>query len=190
LPSPLSVFGRSTPLTRRQLGGKTINRLLSGGGTVEPSAEQIARIRRIAGILSEELKEYHPKVLGVVRRGRALFSEIAEAVAFAMTGYWRQVPLTTSGAASIFSEAFIVGTETFEVRMPHRSAWGACLGINDFPYLTSPGMFDRFLAASYRHTVFHAFRCLASVDGQALATRKQNRMRQAGDRALSQADEP
>jgi type IV secretion system protein VirB4 len=176
-------------LSPREIGGKTLTRLLNRTAAGEPPEELISRIRRITGVLGEQLKEYRPRVLGVERRGRALFSSIAEAVAFAMTGYWRQVPMTTGGAASIFSETFIVGHETFEVRMPHRSSWGACLGIDEFPYMTSPGMFDRFLSASYRHTVFHAFRCLASTDGQALATRKQNRMRQAGDRALSQAAE-
>ena len=176
-------------LTPRQIGGKALTRFLRSSAAGEPPQDLINRIQRITGILSEKLKEYRPRVLGVERRGRALFSGIAEAVAFAMTGYWRQVPMTTTGAASIFSETFIVGHETFEVRMPHRSSWGACLGIDDYPYMTSPGMFDAFLSASYRHTIFHAFRCLASVDGQALATRKQNRMRQAGDRALSQAAE-
>lgn len=177
-------------LPPRQYGGKTLNRLLpSRGASAEGPVALVARLRRIAGVLCEELKEYRPRVLSVVVREKALFSEIGEALAFAMTGYWRPVPLTTSGAAAIFSEPFFVGHESFEVRMPHASSWGACLGIDDFPYMTSPGMFDRFLAASYRHTVFHAFRCLASIDGQALATRKQNRMRTAGDRALSQASE-
>lgn len=174
----------------RQIGGKTIGRLLRAlPSDVERVPQMIERLRRIVGHLSDELKDCRPRTLAVERRGRGLFSEIAEAVAFAMTGYWRQVPLTTAGAGSIFSETIIVGHETFEIRMPHASAWGACLGVNEYPYMTSPGMSDCFLSASYRHTVFHAFRCLPSVDGLALATRKQNRMRTSGDRALSQADE-
>ncbi len=179
-------------LAPRQFGGKTINRLLPArwrGGQTEPPQDLIDRLKRIVGILAEELKDYRPRVLGVVERNRRLFSEIAEAVAFAMTGYWRPVPLTTAGASTVFSEPFIVGHEAFEVRHPHRSTSGACLGMHDYPYMTEPGMFDRFLSASYRHTVYHGFRCLPSIDGQALATRKQNRMRQSGDRALSQASE-
>jgi type IV secretion system protein VirB4 len=176
-------------LAPRQVGGRTLSRFLRGSTGNEPAQELIGRIQRITGVLREQLKEYRPRVLSVERRGRQLFSGIAEAVVFAMTGYWRAVPMTTAGAASIFSETFIVGHEAFEVRMPHRSNWGACLGIDEYPYMTSPGMFDAFLSASYRHTIFHAFRCLASVDGQALATRQQNRLRQAGDRALSQAVE-
>ena len=139
--------------------------------------------------MTEHLKAYNPRVLGIAKRGRFLFSEIGEAVTFALTGYWRQVPLTVTSASSIFSETIIVGHESFEIRMPHKSSWGACLGFDDFPYVTSPGMFEAFLSAGYRHTVFHAFRCLPAMDGEGLATRKQNRMRLAGDRALSQADE-
>ena len=179
-------------LSPRRVGGKALNRLLSawgGGSTTEPPRARVIRLQRIVGIFMEELKDYRPRLLGVVERERRLFSEIGEAVAFAMTGYWRQVPLTTSGAAAVFSEPFIVGHEAFEVRMPHRSAWGTCLSMAEFPYQTSPGMFDRFLSASYRHTVFHAFRCMPSIDGQGIVMRKQNSMRHAGDRALSQAAE-
>lgn len=178
-------------LSPRKIGGRTINRLLPARKAVadDPPVDRIDRLRRTVAIFVEELRDYRPRVMGIIERNRRLFSEIAEAVTFAMTGYWRPVPLTTSGAASVFSEPFIIGHETFEARMPHASSWGACLGMHDFPYRTEPGMFDRFLSANYRHTVFHAFRCLPSVDGQALATRKQNRMRHAGDRALSQAQE-
>ena len=155
----------------------------------EAPIERIDRLRRIVGVLSEQLRDYHPRVLGVVSRGRHLFDERAEAITFALTGYWRPVPLTLSGPKAMFSETFIVGHETFEVRMPHASAWGACLNMHDFPYQTAPGMFDRLLSASYRHTVCHMFRCLMPTDGEALATRKQNKMRQAGDRAQTQAAE-
>lgn len=177
---------------RRHGGLSGIKRLLSGfrrGGQSEAPLQRIDQLRRIVGILSEELRDYSPRTLGIVERNRRLYSEIAEAVALAMTGHWRQVPLTTSGADAVFSDEFIVGHESFEVRMPHASAYGACLNMHDYPYMTEPGMFDRFLSASYRHTIFHAFQCMPSNDGQVLATRRQNRLRQAGDRALSQAVE-
>lgn len=175
-----------------RIGSQKVNRFLAWlarNRVSDPPRALIDRLRRIAHTLAEELKEYRPRILGVVERNRRSFSEIAEAVAFAMTGHYRQVPLTTSGAASIFSEVFIVGHEAFEIRMPHTSVFGACLGMREFPWRTEPGMFDRFLTASYRHTVFHAFRCLAATDGLTLASRKQNRLRQAGDKALDQARE-
>jgi type IV secretion system protein VirB4 len=152
-------------------------------------AGRIEELQRAVGVLKEELKEYRPHVLRIVRRGRALFSEIAEAVAFAMTGYWRAVPLTTGGASSVFNEAFIIGRETFEIRMPHGSAWGACLDMAEFPFMTSPGMFDRLLSASYRHTAMHAWRYMPAADGLVLATRQQNKMRVGGDRAIDQVCE-
>ena len=143
--------------------------------------------RLLFGILTEELRDYRPRRLGIVERGRRFFSEIAEAVTFALTGYWRPVPLTTSGAGTIFSEPFIIGPEAFEIRMPHASSWGACLSMHDFPWQTEPGQFDRFLSASYRHTVFHAYRALSVTDALALTNRKQNRSKQAGDKAIEQA---
>lgn len=177
-------------LSPREIPGSGLLKLFKKPATIrEAPKDRMAKLRRIVGILMEELKEYNPRLLGVVKRNGRLFSEAAEATCFAMTGHWRQVPLTTSGAASIFSEAFIVGHESFEVRMPHKSAWGACLGMHDFPYMTSPGMFDRFLSANYRHTIFHGFKCMSPTDGEALITRRQNTMKTAGDRALGQVAE-
>lgn len=173
-------------LSPRQLGGKFLHQILRRE-SAEPPAARMERLRQIVDVLDEHLKPYRPRPMGVVRRGGILFSEIAEAVAFAVTGYWRPVPMTTSGAASVFSEPVIISRESFEIRLPHASVWGACLNMHDYPYETGPGMFDRLLSASYRHTIYHGFRCLPSVDGAALITRKQNRLRQSGDRALSQA---
>ena len=98
-------------------------------GRAEPPQAQVDRLRRIVGLLCEQLKEYHPRVLGIARRGRFLFSEIAEAVAFAMTGYWRQVPLTTGGADAVFNETFIdVGKIVdAQARRPRGAVWHADL---------------------------------------------------------------
>jgi type IV secretion system protein VirB4 len=175
-------------LSPRQLGGKWLHKMLRRQSDEAPAA-RMDRLRSIVSILTEQLRPYRPRPLGIVSRNGILFSEIAEAIAFAITGYWRPVPMTTSGASAVFSETVIVGRESFEIRMPHASSWGACLNMADYPYSTGPGMFDKFLSASYRHTIYHGFRCLPSVDGTKLITRKQNSMRASGDRALSQAAE-
>ena len=179
----------ASELAPRLIAGKAGKLLSFGRPTAEPAARAVNQLTRTVHVLAEELKAFNPRILSVVERDGRLFSEIAEATAFAMTGYWRPVPLTTSSASSVFSERFIIGWESFEVRMPHGSAFGFCLGMHDYPFQTVPGMFDRFLQADYRHTVFHAFRCLPSIDGQAMATRKQNKSRFAGDRAVDQANE-
>ena len=74
--------------------------------------------------------------------------------------------------------------------MPHARAWGACLNMHEYPYVTEPGMFDRFLSASLSpHGVSRVSLPARRSTAQALATRKQNRMRRSGDRALDQAAE-
>jgi type IV secretion system protein VirB4 len=173
-------------LSPRQIGGKWLHKMLRRQNA-DPPAARIQRLREVVGILTEQIKPYNPRPLGLIRRNGIVFSEIAEAIAFAMTGYWRQVPLTLSGAHSVFCEPVIVGREAFEIRLPHTPTYGACLNMHDFPPETSPGMFDRFLSASYRHTIYHGFRCLPATDGVALITRKQNSMRRASDVAVSQA---
>lgn len=171
-------------------GTKTISRWWNKSDHTEPPVDRMRRLQRIVGQFVARMKDYNPRILGIVERNKRLFNEIAEAMDFAMTGYWRSVPLTLSAdASSIFSEKFIIGKEAFEIRMPHASTFGACLDMSDFPYITGPGMLDSFLSASYRHTVYHSFRCLPATLGQELVLRKQNRMRHSGDRALAQAQE-
>ena len=176
-------------LTPRRFDGTLIRSLLPSMQSRELPHARIERLRRIVSILCEQLKPCSPRVQRVVWRNGRPFSEIAEAIAFAMTGFWRQVPLSLSGAAAVFSETFIVGGEEFEIRMPHRSTFGACLNMHDFPTPVGPGIFDGFLSASYRHTIYHGFECLPPVVGETMLMRRQNKMKAAGDRALSQAAE-
>jgi type IV secretion system protein VirB4 len=157
-------------------------------GSVSPEALQ-KRLQGIAGTFSQRMGHYNLRPLTTRVRGNAVFSEMSEALAFAMTGVWRPVPLTTGRLADMFSERFIFGQESVEIRGPGSSSYAAMLGYKDFPYMTWPGMFSPLLSASFRCTLSQSFRCLNATEAGETMTRKQNRGKSAGDRALSQWSE-
>src|SRR5947209_6452634 len=99
------------------IGGRAVRKWLPDlrSKNTDPPKARIDRLRNIASIFFGQLKDYHPRILGIEWRDGMPFSQIAEAVAFAMTGYWREVPLSLSGAASVFSEKFIIGHDAFEI---------------------------------------------------------------------------
>lgn len=156
----------------------------------EAVEDRVRRLEDICGLLAADLAPYHPRRLGVVQRNRALFSEIAEAIAFAVTGIQRPIGLNTGRIGNaLLSERIITGSEAIEIRAPGRSYFAAMLGMREYPSMTWPGMFGALAAASYRCTVAQSFRFIGKADAHTLMTRRQNRMLSADDKARSQMTE-
>jgi type IV secretion system protein VirB4 len=133
---------------------------------------------------------YGIRRLGVAERGHAVFSEIAEAIVFAMTGIWRPIGLTTGRlSSSMFSERIITGREAIEIRTPGWSSFAAMFGMKEYPASTWPGMFAAMSVAPYRCTLFQSFRFLAKATADTIMNRKQNFMIGAGDKAFEQIEE-
>ena len=81
------------------------------------------------------------------------------------------------------------GTEALEYRLPTGTRSGAMLGIKEYPTPTHVGMFDALLAAPFPFVLTQSFGFLTKASGQALLQRQFNRMVNAGDFAVSQAEE-
>lgn len=151
--------------------------------------DRVRRLGEICDLLQAELRAYGPRRLGIRHAGRGIFSEIAEAVVHAATGVWRPIGLTTGRLGdAMFSEDLVFGSEAIEIRGTGWQTFAAMLRIHEYPAETWAGMFDSLLAAAYRYTLKHSFQCLGRSAGEAILTRKQNKMLWAGDKALSQAD--
>ena len=156
----------------------------------EAMEDRVSRLESICGLLAADLQLYRPKRLGIVQRGPALFSEIAEALAYAITGVWRPIGLNTGRIGnSLLSERIITGPEAIEIRAPGRSHFAAMFGMREYPAQTWPGMFGALTTASYHCTVAQSFRFIGKADAETLMTRKQNRMLSADDKARSQMAE-
>lgn len=162
-----------------------------GRNAAEAPIERIRRLLRICDILEADLEPYKPRRLGLREddKGR-VFSEVAEALIFAMTGIQRSVGLQSNRRIGmLFSERVIAGRETIEIRTPGHSAWASCFGAKHMMWRCPPGALDGFLAANFRSTIAQSFRFMSMNEALTKMGRKQNRMVSAGDRAHSQIAE-
>jgi type IV secretion system protein VirB4 len=158
--------------------------------TDETPIERIRRLMRVCDMLRADLERYKPRQLGLREANGRTFSEISEALAFAMTGVWRQVGLQANRRVGmLFSERIIVGPEAIEIRGPGESSWAACFGAKHMMWNAPPGALDGFLAAPFRSTIAQSFRPIPTQAALTLMGRKQNRMVSSGDRASSQIAE-
>jgi type IV secretion system protein VirB4 len=171
--------------------GDRIDKHRAGKDMPEEAIEdRVARLESICGLLAADLQPYRPRRLGLEQRGRAMFSAIAEALAYALTGVWRPIGLSTGRLGnSLLCERVIVGPEAIEIRAPGRSHFAAMFGMREYPSQTWPGMFGALSRAAYRCTVAQSFRFIGKADAETLMNRKQNRMLSAEDKARSQIAE-
>ncbi len=156
----------------------------------EASQDRLQRLEDVCELLRSKLSAYGLRRLGLASRGFGVFSEIAEALVFAMTGIWRPIGLSTGRLANaMFSERIIVGREAIEIRTPGRSSYAAMFGMREYPASTWPGMFDALCVANYQSTVFQSFRFLAKASAESIMNRKQNFMLGAEDKAFEQLED-
>src|SRR2546429_316935 len=83
----------------------------------------------------------------------------------------------------------LFGSEVIEYRLPTCTRFGAVLGIKEYPTPTVVGMLNGLLSAPFPFVLTQSFTFLTKATGQGLLRRQQIRMANAGDFALSQADE-
>ncbi len=150
--------------------------------------DRIQQLEDICALLRVELKAYKPRRLGQYFHNNVVFSEIAEAIIYAMTGVWRRIPMTNGKMSeALFSEQIVPRREMIEFIGPGKSWYGAAFGMKHFPSQTWPGMLQTLTKSSYRRTVYHSYRFIKTADAQTLMNRKHYRMVTAEDPAESQA---
>ena len=153
----------------RRFAGDTSGR---GEAARDATEDRLRRLEVLCEQAASGLGAYRPRRLGLVTRGSALFSEIAEAIAFALTGVWRPVGVSTGRMGrAMLSEQVIVGREAVEIRGAGRSSYAAALGLREYPAQTWPGMLGALSAAPYRSTLFRSLRFLAKADAQGVMSR-------------------
>lgn len=157
---------------------------------VDAPEDRVQRLDDACGLIKAKMAAYGIRRLGIISRGNAIFSEISEALVFAMTGVWRPIGLTTGKLSNaMFSERVIFGRETMEFRTPAWSSFGAMFGIKEYPASTWPGMFEALSRADYCNTVFQSFRFVSKATADKIMNRKQNFMVGAEDKAYEQREE-
>jgi type IV secretion system protein VirB4 len=135
------------------------------------------------------LARYEPRPLGIYRHGAGHFSSLLEFFGLLVNGEWQRLPVPRAAVSAMLATSRpLFGHEAIEYRMATRTRVGAMLGIKEYPTPTLPGIFNALLSARFACVLSQSFSFLAKATAQSLLARQFNRMHNAGDLAVSQAD--
>ena len=149
--------------------------------------EACAKLRQT---VAASLARYEPELLGVYDAGRAALLLASGIPAFLLNGEWQRLPLPRAPLSEVLATSRVLfGSETIEYRTPTQTRFGAVLGIKEYPTPTVVGMYDALLSAPFAFVLTQSFTFLTKATGQGLLQRQHARMANAGDFAVSQAEE-
>lgn len=152
--------------------------------------EALECCEKLAQQLLAALDRYEPERLGIrCERGRPV-SELLEFLGFLINGETQPFPLPRAPLREVLATSRVLfGTEAIEYRTPTATRLAAVLGIKEYPTPTVVGMFDALLSAPFPFVLTQSFSFITKASGQGLLQRQHARMGNAGDFAVSQAEE-
>lgn len=160
----------------------------SGADIVDLDA--LEHCEKLAQTLCAALARYEPERLGICSTARHAHSQLLEFLGLLVNGESQAVPLPRAPVRDMLATTRpLFGTEVIEYRMPAATRVGAMLGIKEYPTPTVVGMYDALLSAPFPFVLTQSFAFLTKAAGQGLLQRQSARMANAGDFAVSQAEE-
>ena len=185
----LSVVYRPTAGIATGVASKLLTRSHREGSRLE-LLDALETCEKLEGTLKASLARYEPERLGVYARGGQSCSRLLEFLALLVNGEWQRVPLPRASVAEVLATSRpLFGTEALEYRTPTETRVGAILGIKEYPTPSTVGMLNALLSAPFPFVLTQSFAFLSKATGQGLLQRQYNRMTNAGDFAISQAEE-
>jgi type IV secretion system protein VirB4 len=185
----LTTVYRPTSGVATGIASNLLKRARSGASALE-LADALDACEKLRETVRASLARYDPEVLGVYQRGGRSYSGPLNLFSTLINGEVREVPLPRAPINEVLATSRVFfGTEALEYRLPTGTRSGAMLGIKEYPTPTHVGMFDALLSAPFPFVLTQSFGFLAKASGQALLQRQFNRMVNAGDFAVSQAEE-
>ena len=153
------------------------------------TADAIDACEKLADQVRASLARYDPESLGVYQAGRSSQSSLVDFLALLINGESLPAGLPRANLAeSLPAGRLFFGHDVIEYRLPGSARLGAMLGIKEYPTPSVVGMFDRLLTVPFSFVMTQSFTFLTRGTGQSLLQRQFNRMANAGDFAVSQAD--
>lgn len=178
----LSAIVRPPTLTGRRLSD-------ASRSVQAPDQADLDVLDQVCGTIEADIgRGYGLRRLGLRAEGGRLYSEIAEAHAFVLTGRYRKVPLPAGSLAKaimphrpVFQNDRIV-----ELRQVAGTEYAALFGLSVYPVETDAAMFDVLLTAPYRFAMSQSMGTMALHEAQPLVRRTTNRFLSAKDPAATQ----
>lgn len=154
-------------------------------------ADAIETSEKLAQTVSSSLARYEPERLHIyIGPGRRFYSRVLEFFGLLLNAEWQAVPLPRAPIQEALATTRVIfGGEAIEYRLPAQTRLGAILGIKEYATPTTVGMFNGLLTAPFEFVLTQSFAFLSKGTGQGLLQRQYNQMVNAGDFAVSQAEE-
>jgi type IV secretion system protein VirB4 len=152
--------------------------------------DALNEVDKIAQTLVASLSRYDPELLQIQQskdKTRSTLLEFLGLLINAESQPWRlpRAPLNDV----LLTARTVFGTEVIEYRAATTTRWGAMLGIKEYPTPTSVGMLNALLSVPFAFVLTQSFTCLSKAAAQGLLQRQFHRFGNAGDFAVSQAEE-
>lgn len=154
------------------------------------AAEALDTCAKLSQTVLAALLRYEPELLGTVVRAGRTCSELLEFLGTLVALERCHVPMPCAPLSeAVGATRPVFGTEVLEYRMPTKSRVGAVLGIKEYPTPSVVGHLDALLSAPFEFVLTQSFSFLGKGTAQGLLQRQYNQMTNAGDFAVSQAEE-
>lgn len=185
----LSVVYRPVTGATTGAAAKLLSRTARGGENVG-LADAIETCEKLGQTVAASLARYEPERLSVQISERRCYSGLLEFFGVLVNGEWQAMPLPRAPLNEVLATTRpLFGSEVIEYRLPSETRLGAVLGIKEYPTPTSVGMYNALLSAPFEFVLAQSFAFLTKGTAQGLLQRQYNRMANAGDFAVSQAEE-
>ncbi|MGE0115002.1 MAG: VirB4 family type IV secretion/conjugal transfer ATPase [Steroidobacteraceae bacterium] len=153
-------------------------------------AEAMDACEKLGQVVLTSLARYEPERLGVYALPGRSGSRLLELFGVLINGEWQAMSLPRAPLNAVLATTRVLfGSEVIEYRPPTGMRYGALLGIKEYPTPTQVGMFNALLSAPFPLVLTQSFTFLGKATGQGLLQRQHARMANAGDFAVSQAEE-
>jgi len=170
-----------------------VARLLSaqaGEHRLAEHTDALDACENISQTVGSSLARYDPERLDVYESSGRLYSRVLEFFGQLVNADLSPVPLPTAPLDEVLATTRIIfGSETIEYRLPTQTRFGAILGIKEYASPTTVGMYNVLLSAPFEFVLTQSFAFLTKAAGQGLLQRQYNQMANAGDFAVSQAEQ-
>lgn len=178
------IAGAAPNLAARLLSAK------AGEHRLAEHTDALDSCEKLAQTVGSSLARYDPEQIGVYESCGRLYSGTLEFFGQLVNADLSPVPLPTAPLDEVLATTRIIfGSETIEYRLPTQTRFGAILGIKEYASPTTVGMYNVLLSAPFEFVLTQSFAFLTKAAGQGLLQRQYNQMANAGDFAVSQAEQ-
>lgn len=152
--------------------------------------EALDECQKLQQHISTSLSRYDPEPLGIYKHGAHHFSSLLEYLGLLINGEWQRIPLPRSPLYEVLTTSrLLFGSEALEYRTASQTRVAAFLGIKEYPTPSVVGMFNPLMAVPFSFVLTQSFTFLGKASAQQLLGRQYNQMVNAGDLAVSQAED-